>query len=289
MKINDMKHLLALALISLYTSANAGEVVSDKLESQVLGATLAFTAYLPDGYYESFNKFPVIYLLHGSGGDENVLLANAGVRETLDALIRRDQIAPAIVIMPNGGSSWWIDGSAQKMQTALITELMPYVEKQYEANTERNNRAVAGISMGGYGALNLSLTHPDLICATGLLSPAVNTLPPKTSSARSETGQFASNGVFDPDLWRNQNYRALLPNYQAKNQLVPMYIESADHDKLVTPAITAGLYMALSAIQPTQVELRIVDGDHEWMTFRDALPNALRYINRQCAFSKASN
>jgi len=279
-----IRHLLAAALAGFCSSAAAGEVVSDKLASKALGATLPFTVYLPDGYYDSFDKFPVVYLLHGSGGDEKSWLDYVGVRETLDGLIRRRHIAPMVAIMPGGGASWWIDGSAQKMQTALIDELMPYVEKQYEIKTGRANRAIAGISMGGFGALHLSLTRPDLVCAAGLLSPAIQPLPGLESSARADKGQFADDNGFNPDLWKAQRYPAQLFNYRLKNQIVPMYITSGDHDKQVTPAMTSELYMALQEVQPEKVELRIVDGAHEWMTFRDALPRALRYIDRQCAF-----
>lgn len=284
MKLFSIKSLLALALTGASLAATAGEVVSDKLSSAVLGRSLAFTVYLPDGYYESFDKYPVVYLLHGSHGDEHTWTTYVGARETLDGLIRRGRIAPMIAVMPGGDTSWWIDGSAEKMQTALVTELIPYIEKQYEAQTDRAHRAVAGISMGGFGALNLSLAHPELMCAAGLLSPAVQTEPPATSSAASTTGQFVNDDKFDINLWKAQSYPALLQAYSQKDQTVPVYIESGDHDQQATPLTMAKLYAALYENQPKKVELRIVDGDHEWMTFRDAFPHALEYIQRQCGF-----
>lgn len=286
MHFRGFKTCLAFALAAIVTGAQAGEVVSDKLDSRTLGRSLPFTVYLPYGYYDSFDKFPVIYLLHGSGGDEHVWINYAGARETLDGLIRRGEIEPVIAVMPAGESSWWVDGSAGKIQTALATELIPYVEKQYEAKNDRRHRAIAGISMGGFGALNLSLRHPELVCAAGLLSPAVQASPPEKSSARGSSGQFEENGKFSAPLWAAQSYPALLAGYKAKKQIVPMFISSGDHDRDVTPVVTATLYEALYAIQPRQVELRIVDGAHEWMTFRDALPEALKYIDRQCGFKK---
>src|SRR3546814_52606 len=138
--------------------------------------------------------------------------------------------------------------------------------------------------MGGFGALNLALTHPELVCAAGLLSPGVSKTPSAQSSARDDSGQFAQDGRFSQALWDAQSYPALLAGYKEKKQVVPMYIESGDHDSQVTPIMAASLYMALYAVEPEKVELRIVDGAHDWLTFRDALPNALRFINQQCRF-----
>jgi S-formylglutathione hydrolase FrmB len=280
---------LGLAMLIVSAQVCAGEVVGDKVESAALGASLPFTVYLPDGYHDSFDKFPVVYLLHGSGGDEHVWTANAGARETLDGLIRRRIIKPVIAVMPAGGSSWWIDGTSQKMQTALVKDLMPYIEKQYEAGADRTQRAVVGLSMGGFGALNLALTHPDAVCAAGLLSPAASSEPPPDSSARSHTGQFAANGKFDLALWQQKSYPALLAAYSQKKTPVPFFIHSGDHDQMAPPTMMTDLYTALYKIQPKQVELRIEDGDHEWMTFRDSLPQALRFIQQQCAFQSSDN
>lgn len=276
-------------LLTVSAGAVAGEIVSDKLPSSVLEHSVSFTVYLPDGYYDSFDKYPVVYLLHGSGGDEQVWANHAGVRETLDGLIRRKKIAPIIAVMPDGGSSWWIDGSAEPMQTMLRTELIPYVEKQYEADTGRDQRAFAGMSMGGFGVLNMALSHPELLCAAGLLSPGVDNEPSEHSSARSDTGQFVRNGKFDLALWQNQSYPALLTPYRDKSTTVPIYIESGDHDQQATPIMMAQLFAELYSTQPEQVELRIVDGDHEWLTFRDALPRALTFIQHKCKFSRLSD
>ena len=277
---------LLLALACACAAAQAGEVVADKIDSKVLGRSLPFTAYLPDGYYDSFDTFPVVYLLHGSGGDEHTWVQYVGARETLDALIRRKEIAPLIAIMPAGGASWWVDGAAEQMQTALRTELIPYVEKHYQATADRGHRAIAGISMGGFGALNLMLRHPELFCAAGLLSPAVFSSPDAQSSARGAAGQFAHDGKYEPALWSAQSYPALLADYKAKGQPVAAYISSGDRDRQVTPAMSSGLFEALYAVQPGRVRLRIGDGAHEWMTFRDALPKALKYINGQCGFTR---
>jgi len=136
--------------------------------------------------------------------------------------------------------------------------------------------------MGGYGALNLSLRHPEKFCAAGIISPAIyDPLPPETSASR-QAPQFMVNGKFDPDTWMALNYPAQLNNYSKGQVRVPMWIVSGDHDHFGIALMATQLYWRMPAIQPKLAKLRIVDGDHEWMTFRDALPDALQYMDQQC-------
>jgi enterochelin esterase-like enzyme len=282
MKIRMFKSVLIVALVLFASPAIAGEWVMDKFSSKVLGRDYPMTLYLPDGYKEAAGLFPAMYLLHGAGGSENEWVVKGGARETLDGLIKRGLIKPMVVVMPGSGSSWWTDGAVEKAETALITELIPYVEGRYKVAADRSQRSIGGLSMGGYGSLNLSLAHPDMFCAAAIISPAIyDPLPPETSAAR-RTPQFVRDGVFDPDLWKSLNYPARLEAYKSKKQPVPMYIVSGDHDFLGIALMSAQLYWQLYQSQQKLVELRIIDGDHEWMVFRDALPDSLQYIDKQC-------
>jgi len=281
MKLWPLAGSLALCL-SL--AASAGQLVVDSAASAALGRDLKFTAYLPDGYKDAPTRYPVVYLLHGAGGDEYEWSRKGGAVETLDGLIKRGLIRPMVAIMPTTGpASWWADGAAEKAETAFMMELLPYVESRYKVSTERGGRAIAGLSMGGYGALNLSLSHPAKFCAAGIISPAIyDPLPPEASASR-RTPQFGRGGHFDPETWKALNYPARLDRYAQSPQKVPMWIVSGDHDYLGIAVMSANLYSRILKLQPKLAELRIIDGDHEWMTFRDALPDALQYVDRQCA------
>jgi enterochelin esterase-like enzyme len=276
--------LLLIAInIVFATTLYAGEIARDSLRSDVLGHEIPFTIYLPDNYQSTIDNLPVVYLLHGANQNEYSWIENGGVKETLDGLISRDRLRPTIVVMPTvGPDSWWVDGNAEKAETALIKELFPYIEKKYKAISDRKGRAIAGISMGGYGALNLSLRFPTQFCAAGIISPAIyDPLPPETSSAR-KSPQFFTHNVFNPESWMALNYPANLQGYTQSNVRVPVWIVSGGNDHFGIALIAAQLHSRIMKIQPEQVEFRVIEGGHDWMTFRDALPDTLQYINKFC-------
>lgn len=265
--------------------ARGGELVADSFRSSALGRDYRMQVYLPDGYKDKPGPYPVAYLLHGASGDEFDWPVKGGVKETLDGLIKRGQIRPAVVVMPGNGPSWWVDGAVDKAETALLDDLLPYVEGKYRIARERSQRMIGGLSMGGYGALNLSLKHPDLFCGAAIISPAIyDPLPPETSASR-RTPQFVRKGQFDAELWKSLNYPAHLEAYRKAPQKVAMWIVSGDHDALGIALMSAHLFSRILPLQPRHAELRVIDGEHEWMVFRDALPDALRYIDGQCARS----
>jgi S-formylglutathione hydrolase FrmB len=277
--------LASLAGAALWTATWAGETFEDRLPSAALGRDLNCTVYVPDGYKDQPGPFPFIYLLHGAGGDERGWLRKGGTAETMDGLMKRGQMRPTLVVMPTAGPhSWWVDArQGDQAETAPMQDQIPFVEAKYKVTKERKGRAVGGLSMGGYGALNLALKYPDRFCGAALISPAVyDPLPPETSSAR-KARPFVQAGQFDAAAWKAHSDTAFLERYAKGSPRVAIWIDSGDHDHLGIAALSANLYWRLFQIQPKSVELRIVDGDHEWMVFRDALPDALQYVDRRCA------
>jgi enterochelin esterase-like enzyme len=275
--------LLLLALAAAQPYALASRLRVDSAPSPALGRPMPFVVYLPDGY-DASAPLPVVYLLHGASGSEQDWSHKGGAAETMDALIRRGTIRPAVVVMPSAGSdSWWIDGARDKADSAFMRDLLPYVESHYKVRTARADRAVAGLSMGGYGALHFALTYPERFCAAGLLSPAVyDPLPPDNSSAWT-TPQLMRDGHFDATRWQALSFQAALPAYAAQRLRVPLWIVTGDHDNLGIALLSARLYDRLLAIQPGLAELRVVDGGHEWMVWRDELAGALQYMDKRCA------
>ena len=263
--------------------ARAGEVFLETFKSRAIGRDYAYTVYLPDAYKGDTRKFPVLYLLHGAGGNQNEWLHMGGVRETMDALIARRRIQPMIVVMPGHTEAWWADGAREKGETALMQEVLPHAEGKYRIDGERANRLVAGLSAGGYGALNLALKYPQQFAAAALLSPAIyDPVPPSHSSALRHH-PFQSEGRFDPVLWQSLLYTRHIEAYKVGKIIVPLYINAGDHDTFSIAYHSAVLFERLRLHQPGQIELRILDGDHEWALWRDTLSEALQFMNAHIA------
>jgi S-formylglutathione hydrolase FrmB len=137
--------------------------------SASLGEERAYTVLLPVGYdRDTARRYPVLYLLHGKSGDNTDWTTRAPLREAVGQ-------TPLIVVMPDGDDGWyvdWADGT-HGYEGQIVRDLVPLVDGAYRTLARREGRAVAGLSMGGYGALKLALAHPDLFASAASLSGAL--------------------------------------------------------------------------------------------------------------------
>lgn len=272
-----MKLLFAFIALLATLPATAGIVVTREFDSSALQRKWTYAVYLPDGYDTSTLRYPVLYLLHGHGGALYDWVNLGHIQQTADALIAHGDIPPAIIVMPDAGSSWYVDRK-EKMETAMIRDLVGDAERNFRALGVRDGRLVAGLSMGGYGALRFALKYPEMFAAAALLSPAIYDPEPPPSSGARKAGVFGASD-FDPQVWKSLNYPALWDAFLAKKIAVPMYIDSGDDDSLFIEAEATRLYSLLRKNgQPG--ELRIVDGGHDWQVWESTIGDALRYIFR---------
>jgi enterochelin esterase-like enzyme len=274
--VPSLAAVLAVALLAA-APAGAGTLVPHAFASPTLGRDWKCLVYEPDGCAAGTGQLPVLYLLHGYGGDENDW-ANAGdIVRTADSLIAGGFVPPCLIVMPDGGNLWWSDG-VERMETAFFADLIPRIERTWRADPRREARFVAGLSMGGYGALRFALLHPERFGAAALLSAAIyDPLPPPASGAR-RSGVFGG-GTFDEALWKSRNWPALMDGYVAKRKPVPLYVLAGDDDDFRLEREATRLYQRLrDAGQPA--ELRIVDGGHHWDIWRRGIAEALPWLFR---------
>jgi enterochelin esterase-like enzyme len=270
----------AILLLALASAASAGVIVAREFSSAALERKWSYAVYLPDGYDSSQLRYPVLYLLHGNGGSLYSWANDGRIQITLDTLIDKGEIPPAIVVMPDAGTSWFVD-RREKMESAFMRDLIPEVERRFRAIEARSGRLVAGLSMGGYGSMRFALKYPEMFAAAGLLSPAIyEPIPPEASSAQ-RVGVFGAPS-FDAEVWKGLNYPSLWEAYLAKKLPVPMYISSGDDDDFYIEAEAAKFYSLLRR-NKQPAELRIVNGAHTWSVWESTIADALRYVFRYAA------
>ncbi len=260
------------------------QLLREKFRSQRLGHDVAYTLYLPDLPPEMSEPALVLYLLHGPGGDEKTWTGeDPMLRGPLVNAMRNGTLRPSVLVMPSvGGNTWWIDGAVDAAASTFLEELMPRVEARLSFAVHRQRRALVGVSMGAFGALQFALSQPQRFCAAALISPAVyDPLPPLDSAAR-RTPQFVRDGKFDEQLWQVSNYPGRLAVYRRAPQKVAFWISSGDRDQPEIVRAATQLFARLYALQPDRTELRLMPGGHNWAAFDAALAPALAYIDGRC-------
>ena len=164
-----------------------GKLEMIEYESKTVGTTRKMNVYTPPGYSKD-KKYPVLYLLHGIGGDETEWERFAHPDVLMDNLLADGKALPMIVVMPNGRAQKDDRPGPNAMATApafakferdLLDDVIPAIESKYSVQADREHRALAGLSMGGGQSLNFGLGHLETFAWVGGFSSAPNTKPPE--------------------------------------------------------------------------------------------------------------
>lgn len=164
-----------------------GKLEMIEYDSKTVGAKRKMQVYAPPGYSRE-KKYPVLYLLHGIGGDETEWERYAHPDIMLDNLLAEQKVAPMIIVMPNGraqkndraeGDIFRSAPAFANFERDLLDDVIPAVESRYSVQADRLHRALAGLSMGGGQSLNFGLAHLDTFAWVGGFSSAPNTKSPE--------------------------------------------------------------------------------------------------------------
>lgn len=163
-----------------------GELKLVEYQSRTVGINRKAQVYTPPGYSDK-NTYPVLYLLHGIGGDENEWLRGGSANIIFDNLIAAEKMVPMIVVIPNGRAAKDIKPNDPipkqvpafaAFEDDLLKDLIPFIELNYSVKANREYRAIGGLSMGGGQSLNIGLAHIDKFAWVGGFSSAPNTRKP---------------------------------------------------------------------------------------------------------------
>lgn len=219
-----------------------GKIDTIQYSSVTVGTTRKALVYTPPGFKKG-EKYHVLYLLHGIGGDEKEWFKNGTPQIILDNLYARGKLIPMIVVLPNGRAMKDDRATGDIMakdkveafaifEKDLLNDLIPFVEKKYPVKKDRNNRAIAGLSMGGGQTLNFGLGNIDRFAWVGAFSAAPNTkepqlLLPDPSKAKELKLLWISCGDQD----RLMPFSKRTSDYLTENKVPHIfYVEPGGHD-----------------------------------------------------------
>jgi enterochelin esterase family protein len=200
-----------------------GAVQKLEYQSKSIGKAREAILYLPPGYDGSTDRYPVLYLLHGAGGDESVWNQRMQANVILDNLIADGELEPLVVVMPHGFTNRIPTDERPRAAGAYKTEmeefavdfasdLVPLVESRYRVVADRAHRAIAGNSMGGGQSLAIGLTHPELFSSVASFSAAMQ--------------------IANSPAWGGIDMDAALANADAINGLDMLWVGCGTEDRL---------------------------------------------------------
>ena len=182
-----------------------GKVEAVEYESKTVGKRRKMLVYTPPGY-SADRKYPALYLMHGIGGDEREWQKNGAPEVILDNLQADGKAEPMILVLPNGraqaddrpvGNIYAHAKAFEAFESDLIDDVIPFIESHYAVKPGPENRAIAGLSMGGGQALNIGLAHLDRFAWVGGFSSAPNTRPPERLVPDPRRGHQAAQAALD--------------------------------------------------------------------------------------------
>lgn len=247
--------------------------------SPTLGQSILCAVTLPDSYdLEPERRFPLLLLLHGTDGTHHDWLDWGGLEEG-NAASDAAAGTPFIVVTPSAGNSWYVDNPDGEgaWETALVADLVPAIEARYRTVQDRAGRAIAGLSMGGYGAVHLALRHPELFAAVASLSGAL--YAPDDAVNEGDIADFhgAFGDPFDVDRFARESIYTDLAALPASTVLPHFYLSSGSNDQYGLDLAALRLYGELKR-RDAPVTLTVRAGyDHGWQFWHDDLRAVLDF------------
>lgn len=272
--------LLSAFLLCLTTMTYAAKVDTLQVASTAMGKTYKAAVVLPNSYAKSKTAFPVMYLLHGAYGHFSDWLKNTPNKKLVHNLADQYNM---IIVMPEGETfSFYIDSPVNKesqFETFITQEVIQKVDKTYKTIANKNGRVITGLSMGGHGALYLSARHPDLFCAAGSMSGAVDM---STMLNRDSSAQVVKlmQPVFGDKSGNTELYEqnsVLRMADKLKSNKLPLIIDCGVDDFLIEPNRELHRRLVYNKVDHDYTER---PGAHTWDYWENSLPYHVLFFNK---------
>lgn len=292
---------LAASLVVLFAICTAraqGRIDCNALHSRILRQQVRYCVMLPPGYSAHIaahppERYPVLYFLHGLGANEQSLF-NSGGWDLIQDLWAQKQIAPFLIVAPDGKRSFFINSADGRVRYSdfFIREFIPFIEAHYSVRRERSARAITGVSMGGYGALRFAFAYPQLFSAVSAQSPALMTESPQEMDAGMHTGAPLAQivgSVFGNPInvahWKANSPFVLAKQNRARLLHLAIYFNCGRNDDFGFEKGASALDRQLRA-ERIPHEFHLYPGDHSAAYFLQHLGETLKFHSRAFASAK---
>jgi putative tributyrin esterase len=255
------------------TLLSSATVQNLRLNSKLMAREMPYRVVLPANYSSSNETvfYPVIYLLHGLGGHFDNWTDKTKLTQYAAGY-------GVIIVTPEGGDGWYTDSGsvpADRYESYIVDELIPEIDKKFHTKTDRANRAIAGLSMGGYGAIKFGVKYPDKFILAGSFSGAVRIteLPAASKVFISVRNVF---GEDDSQTRKDNNIFKILSDLPAErmNSLPFIYVACGTEDSLVFPSNMD--LLKLLTEKKVKHEYRQLPGGHNWPFWDGQIQEFLR-------------
>jgi S-formylglutathione hydrolase FrmB len=259
--------------------------------SKILGHPVPYCVILPSGYdADKASNYPVLYFLHGLGGNEQLLLNSGGLNMIQD-LRDSKRIGEFLIVAPDAGRSFYVNSRDGKVhyEDFFIREFLPYIESHYRVHAERKSRGVTGVSMGGYGALRFALRYPDLFVAVSAHSPAlIETLPNikvshDQAAAVAEVLGKAFGSPVDAAFWQRESPFTIVKDGPRPAGL-QIYFDCGTDDEFGFYKGNAQFDQLLTT-RGSPHEFHLYPGGHDWDYFAEHLPASFEFQSHAFGFA----
>ena len=269
--------------------AATGRVECNTIPSRILARRVPYCIVLPPSFAsDKTRQFPVLYYLHGLGDNEQFFV-HSGAWNLTEDMWEKGELKDFLIATPDGSADFYINSKDGKdrYEDFLLQEFFPFIEKRYRVQPGRGHRAIAGISMGGYGALHLAFRHPQLFISTSAHSAAlIEKLPaflgPTPHSRRSEVLGAVFGSPPDEAFWQRNSPLTLARTANLAG--LKIYFDCGDEDDYGFEAGATALDKILTS-RHIPHEFHIYPGRHDASYFAEHLPASLTFASH--AFSDA--
>jgi S-formylglutathione hydrolase FrmB len=279
--------LAMLLMIPAVARAATGRMECNKVQSKILARTVSYCIVLPALFDTDKTKhFPILYSLHGLGDNEQFFV-HSGLWNLVEDMQEKGELQEFLIATPDGGAGFYINSKDGKnrYEDFLLQEFFPLIEKRYRAAAGRANRAISGVSMGGYGALHLAFRHPQLFVSVSAHSAAlIEKLPAFLGNAPQSPRARVLGNVFGapPDLAFWEQNSPLTLARTANLTGLHIYFDCGNRDDYGFDAGAAALDKILTARHIAH-EFHLYSGRHDVVYFAEHLPASLVFTSKHFA------